>query len=250
MDFPIGSTIGAYACLAGILLIFIVPIFLMIGYFSMKRLGVSKKALDERRDILKSGGVMAPAMILSARRIEGSKTDHTVDFEVEVQPEGRSSFRAGYRTIISQRSYTAVGGEMVGYAGRKIWVVYDPNNLSRMAFHHDDSQHEEFMLDRRREEFNKLTAGNEDLKKRGEQAEAVITRVDDLNMPYPLKQSRAVHIYFDVTQKTGAVFQAEGDFLIGDDAMQKYSVGKQVYVRFDPQNSKWAVLDSERNKSL
>lgn len=250
MDFPIGSTIGAYACLAGILLIFIVPIFLMIGYFSMKRLGVSKKALDERRDILNSGGVMAPATILSARRIEGSKTDHTVDFEVEVQPEDRSPFRAGYRTVISQRGYTAVGSELIGYAGRKIWVVYDPNNLSRVAFHHDDSQHEEFMLDRRREEFNKLTAGNEDLKKRGEQAEAVITRVGDLNLPYPLKQSRAVHICFDVTPKTGAVFQAEGDFLIGDAAVQKYSVGKKFYVRFDPQNPKWAVLDTERNKSL
>lgn len=103
----------------------------------------------------------------------------------------------------------------------------------------------------RRAAFNKRTEGNDDLKIRGEQAEAVITRVDDLNLPYPLKNARAVHnIWFDVTPKTGFPFQAEGDVLIGEAAVEKYSVGKRVFVRFDRQNPKWAVFDSERNKTI
>ncbi|MFN8382589.1 MAG: hypothetical protein U0V02_11645 [Anaerolineales bacterium] len=250
MDNSIWSTIGAYACLAGILLVFATPIFLLITAFTKKRAATAKKAQAEHKAILDGGGLLAPATILSAKRIEGSDVTHTVDFEVEVQPEGRGHFRAGFRNLIHQKHYAVVGGELVGFAGQKIWIVYDPNNLSRIAYDHDDNQHEEAMLNHRRGEFNKLTEGNEELKKRGEPAEAVITRVDDLDLPYPLKQSRAKHMVFDVTPKSGSVFQAEGDVLIVDSAVEKYSVGKKVYVRFDPLNSKWAVLDTERNKSL
>lgn len=250
MENSFWGTVGAYACLAGIVLAFAAPIIISIYYYTKKRSNTRKKADAEKQSIISGGGLMAPAVVVSARRIEGSKYDHTIDFEVDVQTENHSPFRAGFRDVIYLRSYTAVGGELVDQVGRKVWVVYDPNNLSRVALDHYDGAHQEFVLNDRRGEFNKLTEGNEDLKKRGEPAEAVITRVDDLDLPYPLKKGRAMHLYFDVTPKAGAVFQAEGDFMFGDSAIQKYSVGKKVYVRFDPLDQKRAVLDSERNKSL
>ena len=138
--------------------------------------------------------------------------------------------------------------------GRKIWVTYDPKDTSKAYLDHYDDDHESAMKERevngRRAAFNKRTEGNEDLKIRGEQAEAVITRVDDLDLPFPSKNSRAVHICFEVTPKAGFSFQAEGDVLIGETAIAKYSVGKKVFVRYDPQNPKWAVLDTERNRSI
>lgn len=139
---------------------------------------------------------------------------------------------------------------MVSEHGRKIWVMYDPQDTSRAFLDHYDNQHEEVMLNYSRGEFNQLAESNEELKKNGEQAEAIITRVDDLNLPYPLKKSRAMHLYFDVTSKVGFSFEAEGYFLIGDSVTEKYSVGRKVFVRFDPLYPKKAVLDSERNKVL
>jgi hypothetical protein len=145
-------------------------------------------------------------------------------------------------------------GQLVGEAGKKIWVTYDPNDPSQMIFEHDDQEHEQIAseqeLNERRAKFNKLTEGNEALKINGKQAEAIITGVDDLNLPYPLKKGRAMHLYFDVMPRDGSVFRAEGDVLIGDVALEKYSVGKTVYVRFDPNQPERAVLDSERNKSI
>jgi hypothetical protein len=38
--------------------------------------------------------------------------------------------------------------------------------------------------------------------------------------------------------------------LIVEASLQKYSVGRKVYVRFDPRQQQRAVLDTERNKSI
>ncbi|MBL8092409.1 MAG: hypothetical protein JNJ43_18900 [Anaerolineales bacterium] len=59
-----------------------------------------------------------------------------------------------------------------------------------------------------------------------------------------------MRLEFKVTPTSGPSFQSEGHFLIGDSAVEKYSVGKKVYVRFDPSHPEKVVLDSERNKSL
>ncbi len=139
---------------------------------------------------------------------------------------------------------------MISEHGRKVWAVYDPNDPTRAYLSHYDENHDEGTLNYRRGVFNTLTEGNEELKKTGVQAEAIITGIDDLNLPYPLKKGRAMHLYFDVMPRGGSAFRAEGNVLISDAALEKYSVGKTVYVRFDPRQPERAVLDSERNKSI
>lgn len=224
------------------------------------------KAIEDlskyKEDIFLSGSMLAPAVIVSAKRVVSwgglNRRDHSwhlIDFEVDVFSEDIPPFRARFRNEIYRPSFIqANNGEMLNEHGRKIWVTYDPKNPARAYLDHYDEDHETAMKERevngRRAAFNKRTEGNEDLKIRGEQAEAVITRVDDLDLPFPSKNSRAVHICFDITPKSGFPFQAEGDVLIGETAIAKYSVGKKVFVRYDLQNPTWAVLDTERNKSI
>jgi hypothetical protein len=61
----------------------------------------------------------------------------------------------------------------------------------------------------RHREFDKLADGNEVLKERGEAADAIITSVDDLDLPYASKTGRAKHLRFDVTPKNGVLRSAE-----------------------------------------
>jgi|GEM_PF-1863363 len=278
VDFFSWQAMIVYALIALIVLVYFgrslledVQAFYISKQEKQKRLEEIEKIIDGisiyKESIFLDGGVLAPAVIVSANRvfswgsgrIRGPFPSHLVDFEVDVMPEGATVFRTKlrnevYRNETYKNSYKIIGNEMVSEHGRKIWVTYDPKDPSRAYLDHYHEDHETAMKEReitlRRVAFNKLTEGNEDLKLRGEQAEAIITRVEDLNLSYPAKNSRAMHICFEVTPKAGFSFQAEGDVLIGETAVKKYSIGKKVFVRFDLQNPKWAVLDTERNKAL
>jgi len=89
-----------------------------------------------------------------------------------------------------------------------------------------------------------------EIRKVGEESEAVITRAEDLNLPYPSKGSRGMRLYFDVLPKSGVPFHSETHALIVETSMEKYSAGKKVYVRFDPRKPERVALDSEKNKLL
>lgn len=236
-----------------------IPVLSFIGWVVSGMLD-NKRQEKKSADLaaLREHGILAPAMVISARdgmdrNVLGRK-ERQIKYEVDVMPEGRAAFRQSFVHWTEKRGYTAIAGQLVGEAGRKIWVTYDPNEPSRIVFEHYDEEHAKLVeqqdLENRRREFNKRTEGNEELKKTGEQATAIIIGVDDLNLPYPLKNSRAVRLYFDVMPRSGSVFRAEANVLIGDVALEKYSVGKTVYVRFDHLNPQRAVLDSERNKSI
>ncbi|MCB0103301.1 MAG: hypothetical protein H6635_07105 [Anaerolineales bacterium] len=237
----------------------LVPLITVIGWLIWGKL--DDKQIEKRdayNEVLRGRGITAPAVVVSARhtvsRSPNGRKEMRIDYEVDVQPEGRVPFRQSFQHWTAQRNYATVLGQLVGEAGRKIWVTYDPNDPSQMIFEHYDEEHSKIIeqrdLDIRRREFNKQNEGSNELKKNGLQAEAVITRVDDLDLPYPLKQSRGMRLYFDVIPQNGEPFRSEGDALIAEIALEKYSAGTKVFVRYDPQNPERAVLDTERNKSL
>lgn len=251
MEYSTWWTVGGFVCLIMLGLVIVAPGF-YFGYLVSRRAREEREKLEaEKQSLRENGGVLAPAIIVSAKS-KGVRDKRFVklEYEVNVQPDGFLPFRAKFRDEVYRSGYSIFNYELMGEAGRKIWVLYDPNNTSRVYLDHYDEQHEEAILSARRAEFNKLTENNEELKKRGEPAEAVITRVDDLELPYPAKGSRAMRIEFKITPVSGASFASEGNFLIGDSAIEKYSVGKKVYVRFDPLKPENAVLDSERNKLI
>jgi hypothetical protein len=261
MDQLNGSTLVGYACFIMIILIFAGPILFFV-FFSIKKhrdeIKTERAELKKNQDSIRDhGGVLASGVIVAARRVKSwggrkdrSNDSHIMEYEVDVTPENGLLFRTSFRDELYSRSYTMIGDEMITEHGRKIWVMYDLNDTSRAFLDHYDEKHEEAVLNHRRDDFNKLTEGNEDLKKTGEPGMAEITNVEDLDLPYPLKQSRAMRLQLNVTPNSGYSFQAEANILLGDGAQQKYSVGKKVYVRFDPKYPEKAVLDSERNKSL
>ena len=136
--------------------------------------------------------------------------------------------------------------------GKKIWVTYNPEDISKAYLDHYEEDHETEMkahgMNLRRALFFRLSEQNDDLNKSGEQAEAVITRMDDVNLLYPMVKSRGIQFYLDVKPKSGVVYQAEVKALISDASLQKYSVGKTIYVRFDPLKPERVILDAKRNR--
>jgi hypothetical protein len=260
-EYSIWWTIGGVACLIALGLAVVAPGFIL-GFSLSRKLNQELKVERAERQKLQesirdNGGIMAPGVIVAAKVLRSwgggkhsSSSSHVMEYEIEITPENGLPFRVKTNEEFLGGSYTILMGEMISEHGRRVWAVYDPKEPSRAYFSHYDENHHEGTLNYRRGIFNKLTEGNEELKRTGVQAEAIITGVDDLNLPYPLKKGRAMHLYFDVMPRDGTVFRAEGNVLIGDVALEKYSVGKTVYVRFDPNQPERAVLDSERNKSI
>lgn len=248
-------------CLSGVLVflvILLLPLIVIATIKQNKQLNAERAERQKFQESIRdNGGIMAPGVIVAAKVLRSwgggkhsSSSSHVMEYEIEVAPENGLPFRIKTNEEFLGGSYTILMGEMISEHGRQVWAVYDPKDSTRAYLSHYNEKHEEGVLNYRRGIFNKLTEKNEELKKRGVQAEAVIIGVDDLNLPYPLKKGRAMHMYFDVMPRAGTVFRAEGNVLIGDAALEKYSVGKTVYVRFDPNQPEWAVLDSERNRSI
>ena len=261
------TVICIYGCLIVLVLIMVAPGFLLANKLvkSMKE-NVVKDRNDRslyKLSIYENGGVLAPATIVSARRIRswnfggsrGHTPYHLVDFEVEVTPHNGIPFIVKFQDELYRENYLVQNYQMVHEIGRRVWVTYDPMDTSRAYLDHYDEDHNETgLIERelhfRRIRFDLLTQNNEELKKNGIPAEARIVYAEDLGLPYPNKSARAIHLTFDVADNAGGVFRAEGDALIAETSLSKYSSGKTVFVRYDPQNPKWAVLASERNKSL
>lgn len=257
MDFPPVtnwfSVILLVICFVG------VPAISFIGWILSGNMDNKRQEKKEaQNNALRKRGVTAPATVVSARTImsrsPAGRKEIRIDYEVDVQPEGRTPFRQSFQHWEERRGYTAIAGQLVGEQGRRIWVSYDPNDPSQMIFEHDDKEHEAILKERelesRRLDFNKLAELNNEIRKSGEEAEAIITRVEDLNLEYPLKGSRAMHLWFDVMPRSGPTFQSETDALIANTALGKYSAGKKVHVKFDPRNPGRAALDGEKNKSI
>ena len=248
-------------CFAGLIVLFVIILVVagLILYRTAKKNDKEFRADWEKqkafRQSLRLHGITAPAMIVSARRVTGGKSTHVIDFDVEIQREGAQPFRAVFRDEISRSNYEVKDYQMVDEIGRKIWVTYDPADLSRMFLDHYDDDHQAVLmrreLDKRREAFDKHIADKASIKQTGEQAEGVITNVEDLNLPYPaIYPSKGMRLQVNVTPKMGPVFSADIDAIISEKSIEKFAVGKKIFVRFDLQNPKRAVLDTERNKSL
>jgi len=257
MDFT--SDINWFSIILGGFVFIGIPLLTFVGWIISGML--DNKRQEKRRvanDGLRQRGVTAQAVVISARdgmerSIYGRK-ERQIKYEVDVMPEGRMSFRLSFDHWTEKRGFTAVMGQLVGEVGRKIWVTFDPNDPSQMIFEHYHEEHGRIVqqqeLEKRRFEFNKLVEMNNEIRRVGEEAEAFITRVEDLNLPYPLKGSRGLRLYFDVVPKSGAAFSSETHALILDTALVKYSEGKKAYVKFDPRKTERVALDSEKNRLL
>lgn len=207
---------------------------------------------------LRARGVLAPALVVSARTTERrSNVDGTfirIDYTVDVHPNGRPPFRAEFEHWSDRRGFTAIMGELVGEAGKHIWVTFDPSNPADMIFEYEEAERvalaREADLDARRTVFNAAGQPLQSLRTEGVPATATIVQVDDLDLPYPRRQSTAVILHVDVVEPGLPPYRTTIPALIGVAALTKYAAGRHVHVRVDPRDRRRAVLDSERNRSL
>lgn len=123
----------AVACFIGFALVVLIPFWFIFSIGSKKVNAEIEKARQEREAIRKTGGVTAPAVIISARW-EGERNKHLrkILFVVDVLPENQPPFRATFRDEAYRRNIKVKNYEMISELGQKIWVTYDPNNSNRM----------------------------------------------------------------------------------------------------------------------
>ena len=260
------SGFGIYGCVCGFSLIALV-IFVVIANI------VNKPAIDQinakhderiKRKIViyENGGLLAPGIIISAIRVRSwgdtskrrNHKFHLIDYEVDVFPPNDAPFHTKFREEIVREGYQIKDGQMVSEHGWKIWVTYDPSDKSKAFLDHFDTEHETAMetrdLDFRQMKYNLVFEENEKIERYGQQAEAVITQIDDLQLPASLLKSRAMHLHLDVNTGAGANHQAECDAMISEASLSKYTVGRKVFIRFNSQNPRRVALDTKRNKKL
>lgn len=212
-----------------------------------------------RRDgDLRARGVLAPAVVVSATTHTGRKSVDgeyiKITYVADVYPQGGQPFRSEFVHWSERRNYTAIMGEIVGEAGKQIWVTFDPSKPTDMMFECDEQQRvarwHAAELQARRDAFEAAAKPLEKLRDRGAEADAVIVHVEDLQIPYPGTNGMALQFHLDVTPNGGAPYRTVVPAIVATASLSKYSVGRQVYVRFDPQDPRRVVFDGQRNRAL
>ncbi len=220
-----------------------IPVLLFVGWIIS---GVMDNRLNDKREAqnnaLRKRGVTSPAVVVSARknmsRSPFGRKEIRIDYEVDVQPQGQPSFRQSFQNWTTKTSFTAINNQLVDEVGRRIWVTYDPNDKKQMIFEYYDSEREKILAQKewnsRRASFEKQEKQNQALRNDGEEAVATILEAEDLGLAYQWENAVSMRLKFEVTPKSGSSFHAETQGLIGTASLEKYSVGKKVYVKFDP----------------
>lgn len=123
-------------CLCGFSLFalaFMTPVFIFLNRDSKKQMDEVEKYQKSIRD---SGGVLAPAVVVGAQVLSGGRRagspSFVIRFEVEVTPNDRPSFRTKFRHSIRPNGYKIENYEMVSEYGKKVMIMYDPNDVSRV----------------------------------------------------------------------------------------------------------------------
>lgn len=207
---------------------------------------------------LRARGVIAPATVVSASTYQARSSDHgrqiKINYTVDVRPEHGAPFRTEFAHWSARRGYTAVAGKLVGEAGKQIWVTYDPENPTDMLYEYSEEDRQrgaiEWSIDERRLAFNALAEPLEPLRTSGAPADAVIVQVDDLQLPYPRRESFAARLHVDVTLQGQPTYRATIPALLSTSAASKYSAERAVFVRIDLDDPARVILDSTRNRDL
>lgn len=207
---------------------------------------------------LRARGALAPAVVVSATTHGGRKSVDgeylKIRYTADVYPQGAAPFRAEFVHWSHRRNYTAIMGEIVGEAGKQIWVTFDPSNPADMIFEYDEQERvarwHEADLQARRAAFEAAAKPLEKLRDRGAEAHAVIVHVEDLQIPYPGTNAMALQFHIDVTRPGGAPYRAVVPAIVSMASLSKYSVGRPSFVRFDERDPRRVVFDSERNRAL
>jgi hypothetical protein len=201
-----------------------------MGFIMYKAFGSTFKSMAGNKAVLQTG-VSAPATILSVE-----DTGVTMNYSpqarltLQVTPADRAPFQAVATTFIGRMQIGMI------IPGATVMVRYDPNDISKVAIESigAPSSIQSAML--AQDQYY------EQLRKTGEEAEAIILSVQDTGMRVEGGGSLR-RFKFEVTSRFDGTFEAETQAAIADVSRDKYSVGKKVYVRYDRANKGQVALD-------
>ena len=239
--------------LLGLLGCFATPVILLLallvgGWIIYSQMTGAKKYQSQRQtklSDLRKRGITAPATILSAKngivKTHGSDRLMHMTLEVEVQPDGRSKFQTTFKDWLPVGRMFVSWGDRPEEVGNKIWVTYNLNDVTEMLFEYHDKDRKYYLG---YPAFAKLEKQNIVIRKTGEEAIATILEVEDLELvhSYHKEMKSVLRLKLEVTPKAGEPFQAEAQNTFMNSGLHKYTVGKTVTVKFNPQDKTQVAL--------
>jgi hypothetical protein len=210
--------------------LFTVVMLAGMGFMMYKVFGSTFKSMAGNKAVLQTG-VSAPATILSME-----DTGVTMNYSpqarltLQVTPAGRAPFQAVATTFIGRMQIGMI------IPGATVTVRYDPNDISKVAIESIGAPNSIQSAMLAQDQYY------EQLRKTGEEAEAIILSVQDTGMRVEGGGSLR-RFKFEVTSRFDGTFEAETQAAIADASREKYAVGKKVYVRYDPSNKAQVALD-------
>lgn len=204
-----------------------------------------RQARQSKLNDLRKRGITAPAVILSAKNgivdtRSGNRLMH-MTLDVEVHPEGRAKFQAAFKDWLPVGRHFVSWGDRPEEVGKKIWVTYNPNDLTEILFEYHDKERK-YKLGY--PAFAKLEKRNAEIEKTGEEAIAAILETEDLELvhSYEKEMKTVMRLKLAVTPKVGEPFDAETQASFLNSALHKYTVGKKVIVKFNSQDRTQVAL--------
>lgn len=233
MHFPIFAS-GFITIIASVCGCLITLVSLGVAGFFLFRMF---KNMNQNSNLVKTG-VSAPAVIIGLEDTGVTMNDSPqVRLTLQVTPVDRPPFQAVATTF--------VGRLQVGMItpGASVNVRYDPNDISKVAVESlgapSASSANVAAIQAAMQAQDQYYEG---LRKTGEEALAKILTVTDMNMRVG-DTGAMFRFTLEVTPKIGEPFKAENQSAILNTSREKYSVGKMVYVRYDPNNKAQVALD-------
>lgn len=237
-------------CVAIPVLVVIVIAVVVLFLWTLKRNAQKiKQQRMERITSLRKKGVTAPAIICAARNgvAQGLNNDQRlqVTFDVEVQPEGGTVFQTSFTDWLEISQYEAfmAGAERPKDVGRKIWVTYDPNDVAQMMFEYYDEARKYKVG---RPIFEQIERRNKRIRETGIETPALVLEAEDLELANLVEKDHlhqtVMRLKLEITPENQEAYKAETQALIANASLQKYAVGKKVYIKFNPQDRTQVAL--------
>lgn len=203
------------------------------GYFMYRVF----KNMSGNNTVLKSG-VSAPAVIIGASDTGVTMNESPqVRLNLQVTPVDRPPFQAVATTFVGRLQIGMI------VPGASVTVRYDPNDISKVAI---ESLGAPVMGSANVAAVQAAMQSQDQyyaqLRRTGEEAMAKILIAEEMNIRVEGGGSM-FRLTFEVTPHIGEPFKAETQAAIADSSREKYSVGRMVYVRYDPANKAQVALD-------
>lgn len=242
----IGGLIGFIAAfmVAPIPALFMFTIIFGVFYFVFK--GIFYPEVEARR--LRQIGQDATATILEVKETGWTvnKIYYIVNFVLEVRPKDRPAYQANLRRMISRLTMAKF------QVGAVIPVKFDPNNPQKVtliestqALPQEANATAPISTDQMKEVgamIAKRDAMNKELLAKGEEAEATILRAWEMGIRVN-GDNPFMGFLLEVRPNNQPVFTAEAQAPIMRANVPKYQPGRNIHVRFDPNDQTRVTLE-------